>query len=63
MRNKMKFIGLILSIILIITIFSINSLANNTEIKIDRNNDFEKEEVENVIEREEKTKHIELQYI
>lgn len=58
MRNKMKFIGLILSIILIITIFSINSLANNTEIKIDRNNDFEKEEVENVIEREEKTNHL-----
>lgn len=58
MKNKMKFIGLILSIILIITIFSINSLANNTEIKIDRNNDFEKEEVENVIEREEKTNHL-----
>ena len=57
MKSKIKFIGLILSIILI-TIFSINVLANNTEIKIDRNNDFEKEEVENVIEREEKTNNL-----
>lgn len=57
MKSKIKFIGLILSIILI-TIFSINVLANNTDIKIDRNNDFEKEEVENVIEREEKNNNL-----
>ena len=59
MKNKIKFIGLILAIILIAT-FSINVLANNTGITIDRNNNFEKDELENIVEREESLNNVKV---